>query len=101
MKELRAEREVGPEQGEYDQEREGLLSGKEYEDEALEHRDIPRGRLYLLATILAVLMIGAVFAPPLLRPTRPVADFDNRKLRSNGTHLFRKTSLIVSIDGLR
>lgn len=104
MKELRLEMQPDPEQVEYDEEREGLLSGKENSNEAHDttgEHDIPRGRVYLIAAVLVVLMLGAVFAPPLLKSSRPQADFDSQKLRSNGTHTFRKTSLIVSIDGLR
>ncbi len=87
----------------YDEEREGLLSGKEQheEHESSGEHDVPGKRVYILAGFLAFLMLGAVFGPPLLKHPRPNADFDSRKLRSNGTHLFRKTSLIVSIDGLR
>ena len=87
----------------HDEEREGLLSGKEFYEgqEDLARKDVPGKRVYILAGLMALLMLGAVFGPPLLRSSRPHADFDSRKLRSNGTHPFRKTSLIVSIDGLR
>ena len=56
------------------------------------------------AGALIALILAAVVTPALyfgLRAPRPVADFDSQKLRSNGTHLFKKTALIVSIDGLR
>ena len=56
------------------------------------------------ASALIVLLLGAVVTPALfylLREPRPVPDFDSQKLRSNGTHYFKKTALIVSIDGLR
>ncbi|KAJ3553887.1 hypothetical protein NM688_g3383 [Phlebia brevispora] len=88
---------------EFDEEREGLLSGKEYYDgqDGSDQHDVSRKRVYLLAGILAFLMLSAVFGPPMLKSPRPRADFDCHKLRSNGTHTFRKTSLIVSIDGLR
>ncbi|KIP08617.1 hypothetical protein PHLGIDRAFT_104115 [Phlebiopsis gigantea 11061_1 CR5-6] len=57
-----------------------------------------------IASLLIALILAAVLTPALyygLRTSRPVADFDSQKLRSNGTHMFKKTSLIVSIDGLR
>ena len=89
----------------YDSEREGLLSGKEGYDQERDssgYKDVSRKRVYTLAGILALFMLGAVFVPPYFKTARrPVADFDSQKLRSNGTHEFRKTSLIVSIDGLR
>lgn len=102
MKNTRTDRQP---EADYDEEREGLLTGKEDlggQDEQ-EHQDVSRKRVYFLAAVLSVIMLGAVLVPPYLKPPqrRPVADFDSRKLRSNGTHAFRKTSLIVSIDGLR
>jgi len=91
-----------------EEERKGLLSSSrdDYEDDDTPEVQ-PRARrkgLYFSAIGLIVLMLGAVFGPPLvrtMRAPRPVADFDNQRLRSNGTHLFKKTALIVSIDGLR
>lgn len=104
MKESSLGQQLDPEHTPFDEEREGLLSGKEHFDsEHDESRsDVPRTRVYVLASVLALLMLGAIFAPPLLKTAaRPVADFNSRKLRTNGTHAFRKTALIVSIDGLR
>ncbi|OCH90922.1 Phosphodiest-domain-containing protein [Obba rivulosa] len=52
-----------------------------------------------------VLLVGAIFSRPLMRTLgwtpSPSLDFDECGLRSNGTHDFKKTTLIVSIDGLR
>ena len=93
-----------------DEERKGLLTGSTSHEEGYDDlSEIPprksRKWLYTAATGFILLLLGAVFGPPLLRTiqpqTRPVADFDSHKLRSNGTHLFKKTALIVSIDGLR
>ncbi|KAI0696269.1 Phosphodiest-domain-containing protein [Cytidiella melzeri] len=93
------------------EERKGLLSSshEDYNDNDDDISEFPEQKsrrwLYCAAVGLIVLMLGAVFGPPLLRtihpPPRPIADFDSQKLRSNGTHLFKKTALIVSIDGLR
>ena len=49
----------------YDEEREGLLTGKEGvgEHDELEHQDVSRKRVYLLAAALAIIMLGAVFIP--------------------------------------
>lgn len=91
----------------FEEERKGLLSDSQ---EAYNEEDIfspspktSRKGVYVSAIGLIVLMLGAVFGPPLSRglQSRPIADFDNQKLRSNGTHWFKKTALIVSIDGLR
>ena len=105
MKSARSDKQPEAGNAEYDEEREGLLTGKEGfgEESDHEHKDVSRKWIYCLAAFLAVIMLGAVFVPPYFKPPqrRPVADFDSRRLRSNGTHDFRKTSLIVSIDGLR
>lgn len=90
----------------FDEERTGLLAHSEEsynEKESFAPAITSRRGIYVSAIGLIVLMLGAVFGPPLLHAThqRPVADFDNQKLRSNGTHWFKKTALIVSIDGLR
>ena len=93
-----------------DEERKGLLSdsgnGLDGDDELdLSLKPKSRRGVYVAAVGMIILMLGAVFGPPLLRgfrsTSRPVVDFDSQKLRSNGTHYFKKTALIVSIDGLR
>jgi hypothetical protein len=93
-----------------DEERKGLLADS-HEDQVVDNlSEISstkrRKWLYGAAIGFILLLLGATFGPPLLQtvarpPPRPVADFDSQKLRSNGTHLFKKTALIVSIDGLR
>ncbi|CCL98853.1 uncharacterized protein FIBRA_00859 [Fibroporia radiculosa] len=91
-----------------EEERRGLLSDgpKDTSDDS----DLPRRFWSRKATIscalaFIVLILGYLFGRPLiclLRPSsRPKPDFNHRLLRSNGTHDFRKTALIVSIDGLR
>lgn len=92
------------------EERKGLLweEGEDtypHEDETIPppSRSSQRRRCCIASSLIA-LILAAVVTPALYywsRPSRPVADFDNQKLRSNGTHYFKKTSLIVSIDGLR
>jgi hypothetical protein len=90
----------------HDEEREGLLSGAPRKPD-----DVPeastgwsRRRVAIVGGALVLLLISAAFAPALLgrgrarRPTPPVHGGD---LQSNGTHDFRRTVLIVSIDGLR
>ncbi|KAI0076312.1 Phosphodiest-domain-containing protein [Panus rudis PR-1116 ss-1] len=88
-----------------DEERRGLLSGEDNEGiEIPEPRWKSKKTLSGIAAVLILLILGAVFGPPLysaLKPRPPHEDFDPRRLRSNGTHYFKKTSLIVSIDGLR
>ena len=105
MKESKLQYQLDPEHPQYSEEREGLLSDKDHynkDDEDSAEQDVSRWKIYVLAGVLSVLLLSAVFVPPLLRRgRRPVADFDSQKLRLNGTHTFRKTALIVSIDGLR
>ncbi|KAL6308356.1 Phosphodiest-domain-containing protein [Sparassis latifolia] len=100
-----------------DEERKRLLSDGDRpfdDDDGLEDEDnVPPvsywaryRRIVLVTTSLLVSLIFAiVFLPTLaglVYPSpRPSADFNSRRLRSNGTHDFRKTALIVSIDGLR
>ncbi|KAI0916843.1 hypothetical protein AcW2_007127 [Taiwanofungus camphoratus] len=93
-----------------DEERRGLLSNgtKRFDaDDTLEppRRGWSRRTSTVLAVALLVVILGAVFGTPLVnilgpRP-RPKPDFDRERVRSNGTHDFKKTALIVSIDGLR
>lgn len=57
------------------------------------------------STAVAIVFLGAIFGPSLLvsiSRRQVVCDtFDHQQLRTNGTHLYKKTSIIVSIDGLR
>ncbi|KAL4250585.1 Phosphodiest-domain-containing protein [Abortiporus biennis] len=66
-------------------------------------------RKYIIAGSIGFLILGLVFLPAVYYAVKPkkhtkpnVAEaFDSQLLRSNGTHVFKKTALIVSIDGLR
>jgi hypothetical protein len=90
-----------------DEEREGLLSGKEISDQPesanWSQRPWSRNHIVGIAVALIFLLIGGAFArllllhPPSQRPSSGEGD----KLASNGTHDFKKTVLMVSIDGLR
>ncbi|PVG02267.1 Phosphodiest-domain-containing protein [Serendipita vermifera] len=62
--------------------------------------------MVVLATILIVIILGAVFGRPLLSSspwsTAKESNLDDpHTLMSNGTHEYKKTVLLVSIDGLR
>jgi len=91
-----------------DEERRGLLSENEIEvikDDEYPSKGWSRRTTYLIGGGLILLILAGVFGPPLLTATSPRPpvreDFDNKRLRSNGTHMYKKTALIVSIDGLR
>ena len=84
------------------EERRGLLTGeedKEYKE------DVPAEwsskKVFGVAIAFILLLVGAVVAKTklatLFRPSKAYHD----EIRSNGTNDFRKTVLIVSIDGLR
>jgi hypothetical protein len=65
-----------------------------------------RRRIVVLATTLIVILLGAVFGRPLLSlsswSSGKESDLgDPHALMSNGTHQYKKTVLLVSIDGLR
>ncbi|KAJ4482357.1 alkaline-phosphatase-like protein [Lentinula aciculospora] len=64
----------------------------------------PRSKIVKTATGFIFLLIFGAFARVLLRstpPSHPNLSFNGDYIRSNGTHDFRRTVLIVSIDGLR
>jgi hypothetical protein len=98
-----------------DEEREGLLSGvqdPERELDSPEHHGLSwsqkpwsSSRLAALAVACILFLIGIVFARTFLlirvSPTDRYASKNAQDVTSNGTHDFRKTVLIVSIDGLR
>ena len=90
-----------------DEERRGLLSGTDTEqnDYIPPQSKATRRRITIGAVTIIVLLLGAVAGPALYSAVVPSRkhheDFDNSRLRSNGTHYFKKTALIVSIDGLR
>ena len=67
-----------------------------------------RKHMGLIAGILIALLLGAALVPRDLfsgrscrKNTHPNSKFVGTELRSNGTHDFKRTVLIVSIDGLR
>ncbi|KAL5501745.1 hypothetical protein ACEPAH_9005 [Sanghuangporus vaninii] len=67
-----------------------------------------RKNMALVAGILIILLLGAALVPRDLfsgrscrKSTHPNSKFVGTELRSNGTHDFKRTVLIVSIDGLR
>lgn len=102
------------------EERKGLLSNFDAEDrdngeppryedeehaEPRERTPLRKRRILWIAGGLIALILGASFLTPLSRTwcgkgttSRPT---DPSKLLSNGTHEFKRTVLIVSIDGLR
>lgn len=91
-----------------DEERKGLLSGVDESDSDVDsspHKPWSRKKVAGTALFLIGLIIGGSFARSFLlmspRRTHPNLHFDGDVLRSNGTHDFRRTVLIVSIDGLR
>jgi hypothetical protein len=86
----------------------GLLSGSEDFDEQFEtrssHSDWSRNKIIGTASIFILLLICGTFARSFLlinSPTHPNLYFHGNDLRTNGTHDFKRTVLIVSIDGLR
>lgn len=87
-----------------EEERRGLLSNgtKGYDDDSRPWWSLSLRTIVYAGATLVLLVIGIVVGVRLFAPSsRLRPDFDNRLLRSNGTHDFRKTALIVSIDGLR
>lgn len=104
------------EEGEDDAEMRGLLSGERIQNHDLEEKEqihrrdwtriLPR-RMTYLAVGLILLILSAFLAPSSWYTSAPQpsehrnAQFGGQVLRSNGTHDFKRTVLIVSIDGLR
>ncbi|THH26532.1 hypothetical protein EUX98_g7661 [Antrodiella citrinella] len=96
-----------------DEESAGLLSQVDRDVEQVkpyQHRNSTtldsRTLLRRLAFLVSFILLGAFVVPSIFNSSIPrkqlVCDtFDNRKLRSNGTHMYKKSSIIVSIDGLR
>jgi hypothetical protein len=88
------------------EERKGLLSEVEIQDST----QLPSQsawsvtRVAVVAASLILLIITGSFARTVLSQTshtHPNFQFHGDTLRSNGTHDFKRTVLIVSIDGLR
>jgi len=71
-----------------------------------EHTPLRKGRVGWIVGVFVALVLGASFYPQMPRSlcggmgvmNRPT---DPSELLSNGTHEFKRTVLIVSIDGLR
>lgn len=96
-----------------EEERTGLLAPEDRDVELVKpvsRHDITtissRRMLGRIAGLVAFIVLGALFAPSIFMTSRHrqqmVCDaFDNQRLRSNGTHIYKKMSIIVSIDGLR
>jgi hypothetical protein len=102
------------------EERKGLLSGESsyFDNEDVKHEDDDhldsspdsewsRQKIVAVACCLIALLIFGAFAPVLLLGRAGKADshpdlyYNGDEVRSNGTHDFRRTVLIMSIDGLR
>jgi hypothetical protein len=99
------------------EERKGLLSGSEdgpsdsgnwkaeTELDSESERGWSRNKIICIAVGLIALLITGVFARSLFvgppPSTHPNLLFHGDGVRSNGTHDFKRTVLIVSIDGLR
>jgi hypothetical protein len=64
-----------------------------------------RKRVMVVALVFVTLLLGATFSRPFLSPVKcgshPNTHFTGDMLRSNGTHEYKRTVLLVSIDGLR
>ena len=54
-----------------------------------------------VASAIVLLIFSIVLRDHSARYTNVVEDFNIGDLRSNGTNLFKKTALIISIDGFR
>jgi hypothetical protein len=100
-----------------DMELQGLLSGVQTQSRAQKHGAGAHGRtsnqpwsakrMAGVGLALIVLILGASIAPSWFEygtrrhSAHPNSSFGGKELRSNGTHDFKRTVLIVSIDGLR
>ncbi|TCD70791.1 hypothetical protein EIP91_001822 [Steccherinum ochraceum] len=102
-----------------DEERAGLLTAEDLDlerdlEEFTAKPTSPHGPVTIsskrmlgrIAVLIIFIILGALFAPTLfvapVHRSQMVCDaFDNKKLRTNGTHSYKKTAIIVSIDGLR
>jgi len=76
-----------------------------YDGDDNERGGWPRAKIVKVASALIVLLVLGAFARHILRGPPPKAhpnlSFNGDLVRSNGTHDFKRTVLIVSIDGLR
>ena len=96
---------------ERNEEREGLLSGSQSSQSQCEkgedalHPAWSRNRIVGVAASFILLLICGTFARSLACSRGPYVHpnlhFHGEEVRSNGTHDFKRTVLIISIDGLR
>ncbi|OBZ68889.1 hypothetical protein A0H81_11168 [Grifola frondosa] len=90
-----------------DEERKGLLShdDKLYDEEDNSEqpsRELSRKTVARIAISLIVILLGGAIGRALLNHFRPFkVRFETQGIRNNGTHDFKKSAIIVSIDGLR
>lgn len=94
-----------------EEERKGLLSGVDDSDQLdlptqSSSESWPSKRVAIGASVfLITLIIGGIFSLSFFYNTpstaHPDQDYQGHAVRSNGTHNFKRTVLIVSIDGLR
>lgn len=86
------------------EEEEGLLSGISDGPEHSEKQQWSRRKIILVAVLFIMLLISGAFVRTLLRG--PVVHSNSiwhtgGDTQTNGTHEFKRTVLIISIDGLR
>ncbi|KAH9948891.1 Phosphodiest-domain-containing protein [Amylocystis lapponica] len=93
-----------------EEERKGLLSGAvdDFDDTDVQHPQqiyLTRKTTAICSIVSIVLILGVLFGRPLVgmfsAPPPPPLALDRDAVQSNGTHEFKRTALIVSIDGLR
>jgi len=95
-----------------DEELKGLLAGVDASDDPditsrpAYSESWPSKRMAIITVVfLITLILGGIFALSFFYTTpkraHPDLDFQGHALRSNGTHNFKRTVVIVSIDGLR
>jgi hypothetical protein len=95
-----------------DEELVGLLAGADDSDDhhtsfrpASSDSWPSKGMAIVTIVFLITLLLGGIFALSFFYTTpkraHPDLDFQGLALRSNGTHNFKRTVVIVSIDGLR
>jgi hypothetical protein len=95
-----------------DEEMKGLLAGVDGSDDhdatprPISSESWPSNRMAIITVVfLVTLIFGGIFALSFFYTTperaHPDLDFQGHAVRSNGTHNFKRTVLIVSIDGLR
>lgn len=92
-----------------DEEREGLLRNEDEapfvkpEPDSAESTTVSQApRVAWVAFTFVVLLVGGIITrATLCHPSGNIRHFSGSETRSNGTHDFKRTVLMVSIDGLR